>query len=187
MNAMTNPADTIQLLDASIRRDAWKADRRRAEITLLQSSIHRDQKRRQAVKRRVQEDGDATLFAWGDAKREGKIEAILHSRAAATEANGRPIRSAGSYSNPVEATVMAVDALALRVVLLVDVEVGWWREDRHTRIWAEIADRYYATAGHATNGSVARALKVSESVIERCRAQMRRMVLMAAQRGGLQI
>lgn len=150
-------------------------------VELLEASVRRDQQRDLKIKRQVQEDGDATLFAWGDAKREGEIEAILHSRGIATEDNGRKV-SGGPYSNPVLSALLQADSMALSLVLLVEREVEWWREDKNTRLWAQIADRYYCAAGHATNGSVARALNVSERTVERCRGQMRRIILMAARR-----
>ena len=155
-------------------------------IALLSASVAKDRKR-QAVQRQIQHDGDAVLFAWGDAKRAGQIEAIRCARPSAIGEGGPSARVPGTHSDPVLAAILAADRINIGLALLVDAEVEWWRGDRNTRLWAQIADGYYATAGHATNGSVARALKVSERVVERCRAQMRRMVLMAARRSGAEV
>lgn len=157
------------------------------EISRVRASIHRDDaetRQKAALQARIVADGDAILFAWGDARRSGRIEAVLRAVAAQAE-NGQRIPLPGIYSNPTLAKILAAEDVERQLsaaVFLVDQEVECWRADRATQRWAEIADQYYCAAGHATNGSVARALGLSDATVERCRAQMRRLVLMASRR-----
>ncbi len=123
-------------------------------------------------------DGDEALYAWGDAKRAGDIEAILAGQVDALAEGGE--RAPGTHSNPVLSRVMAADQWRLSIALAVDNEIRQWRKDKHQQLWARIADAVYAAAGHVTNAQAAVQLGVGERTVERCRTSMRRLILITA-------
>lgn len=123
-------------------------------------------------------DGDEALYAWGDAKRAGDIEAILAGQVDALAEGGQ--RAPGTHSNPVLSRVMAADEWRLSIALAVDNEIRQWRKDKYQRLWAQIADAIYAAPGHVTNAQAATAVGVSVPTVERCRTSMRRLILITA-------
>lgn len=126
-------------------------------------------------------DGDEALYAWGDAKRAGEIEALLRGAVDAMHEGGA--RGVGVYSNPVLARVMACDQWRMAVALAVDNEINTWRKDKPMQLWARIADAIYAAPGHVKNADAAADLGVSERTVERCLSSMRRLILVSARCG----
>lgn len=125
--------------------------------------------------------GDALLWAWGEAKRNGSLEAVISASLAATSEDGAK-KAPGTYSDPTFARILAAEARELSAAMTVDREIRHWRKDRHTKLWADVAFEYYAGPRGQTNGIVARKLNVSERTVEGCRSQMRRYLVMAIRR-----
>lgn len=125
--------------------------------------------------------GDALLWSWGEAKRNGALEAVISASLAAVNEDGTK-RAPGTYSNPTCARILAAEARDLSAAMTVDREVMHWAKGQFTKLWAQVAHEYYAGPRGQTNGVVARKLKVSERTVEGCRSQMRRYLVMAIRR-----
>lgn len=131
--------------------------------------------------------GDALLWAWGDCKKSGKLEAVLHASVAAVSEDRTP-RAPGAHSDPTMSRVLAAEreeathGSPLWTALRVEKEMGHWRRDRHQRFWTIVADAFYAGPHVRENAEVGRLLNVSERTVERIRSQMRRYLVMAANR-----
>ena len=131
--------------------------------------------------------GDALLYAWGECKRNGKLEAVMQASIASVSEDRTP-RAPGTHSDPTSARVLAAEreetlkGSPLWTALRVEKEMGHWRRDRYMRFWTIVADAYYASPHPRGNAEVGRLLDISERTVERIRSQMRRYVVMAANR-----
>lgn len=131
--------------------------------------------------------GDAMLWAWGEARKTGWLEAVLQASVAAIDEEGTP-RAPGTHSDPTLARIVASEAedeygkRKYRSALTVECEMANWRRDKDLKLWADVAESYYAGPHLRTNGEVGRLLKISERTVEGIRAQMRRMLVMAIRR-----
>jgi hypothetical protein len=127
--------------------------------------------------------GDACLFAWGDAKRHGLIEAIVTGRLDA-QAERIP-RASGSHTDPTLARLLSAESQGVQVVLAIDNEITKWRSDRHMKLWADVVTIVYVERGQPTNRDCARRLGVSARTVELVRSQARRMILLCTASSGL--
>lgn len=131
--------------------------------------------------------GDAMLWAWGEARRTGWLEAVLAASVAAIDEDTTP-RAPGTHSDPTLARIVACEAdgeyeaRKRRAALTVECEMAHWRRDRHQRLWAIVADAYYAAPHPRTNAEVGRILEISERSVEGIRSQMRRTLAAAGRR-----
>lgn len=132
--------------------------------------------------------GDAMLWAWGEARKNGWLEAVLKASVAAIDEDGTP-RAPGTHSNPTLSRLMACEveteyeSKKNRAALTVECEMAHWRRDKHTALWVEVAEAYYAAPHLRSNREVGQMLKVSERTVEGIRSQMRRLLVMAIRRG----
>jgi hypothetical protein len=128
--------------------------------------------------------GDAMLWAWGEARKNGFLEALLHASVAAIDEDGTP-RAPGTHSNPTLARLIACEVEDRYEqhknswAFTVECCLAQWRQDKHLSLWAKVAEAYYAAPHKRTNAEVGNLLKVSERTIEGIRRQMRRMLVMA--------
>lgn len=139
--------------------------------------------------------GDAMLYTWGEARRNGELERVLKASVQAINDEKGP-SAPGTHSDPTLARILACDPVFLedgavdfhmRTVLTVEREMAHWRADRHTKLWCVVAEMYYAGPRGTTSDLVARALtrqgvKVSERTVKSIRGQMRRYLVMAIRR-----
>lgn len=139
--------------------------------------------------------GDAMLYAWGEAKRNGELERVLEASIAAIS-DGGTARAPGTHSDPTLARILACDPKVteagakdghMAAALTVEREMAHWRRERHTKLWAKVAELYYAGARGTTSGQVARELtrqgiKIGERTVKSIRGQMRRYLVVAARR-----
>lgn len=118
------------------------------------------------------------LWEWGEAVRTGRLEALVEASLVSLSESGQQ-RAPGTHSDPTAARVLASEAHDLAVSMTVDREIRHWRKDKHLKLWAAIADLYYASPHRFTNDDVAGKLKITERTVEGCRRQMRRILWMA--------
>lgn len=132
--------------------------------------------------------GDAMLWAWGEATRNGHIQALLEASAGDLAAlldttiaatTGSP-RAPGTHSNPTLARLIAAELESenekrkLVTALHVECEIAFWREVEETQMWVLIAGAFYAAPYTRSNGEVGRELQISKSQVEHARTSMRR-------------
>lgn len=125
-------------------------------------------------------NGDEALTLWGDAKRNGWIEALLNARSGGF-GEGRPVRlrqrSDGNHSNPPLSICMIAEQHKMNWCCTIDGEVSRWRHDHDTRLLAKIADQHYCNPYRPTNAETARALGISVRTVVGARSKMRREVM----------
>jgi hypothetical protein len=140
-----------------------------------------------AANQTIRRVGDAMLWAWGEARKNGWLERLLLASVAAIQEDGTP-RAPGTHSDPTLARLMACEveeefeSKKNRAAFLVECEMAHWRKDRHLMLWAKVAQEYYAGPHLRTNEEVGHLLKISERTVEGIRSQMRRMLFMASNR-----
>lgn len=123
--------------------------------------------------------GDAMLWAWGECRRSGRLEAALCASVAALDEDGTP-RAPGTHSNPTLSRILAAESEETErggnvwTALRVEREMGHWRKDRHKRLWVKVAEAYYAGPHARDNAQVGRLLNIAERTVDGIRRQMRR-------------
>lgn len=131
--------------------------------------------------------GDAMLWAWGECRRDGRLQAAMQASVAALDEDGTP-RAPGTHSDPTLSRILAAEAEEVVrggkvwTAMRVELEMAHWRKDKHQRLWCRVADEYYAGPHLRGNGEVGRMLNISERTVERIRAQMRRYLVISARR-----
>lgn len=134
-------------------------------------------------------NGDEALTLWGDAKRNGNLEALMHARSGGLS-EGRPVRirqrGDGTHTNPPLAICLVAEQHKMHWAQTIDGEVSRWRRDPATRLWAVIAEVHYANPYRPTNADTARALDVSVRTIVGARSKMRREVMQSL-RGAVEL
>lgn len=123
--------------------------------------------------------GDAILYAWGEAKRNGMIEALLRGDPSSLKEEAT-IRAPGAYSDPVLSALLAAESLSLAVSVSVNREIEAWRRNPDTVQWADIAETFYASPYKHTEADVAEVLKIDRNEVGATRTSIRRVIAITA-------
>lgn len=146
-----------------------------------QLESHERHRERPPVDSRIIRMGDALLWGWGEARRNGILDALLQASIAAIRGESSGAGSPGTHSDPTLARMLEAESQEAQAAMLVDLEIQRWKRMPEVALWPKVAEGYYAAPYRRTNAEVGSLLRVSTRSVVQARDEMRRVLVVTVQ------